>query len=154
MTINISSIRTPNNKINKQVYDVVSITGTLRTSCAVENPKIQIDISNMAAADLIKFNKANYAQIPEFNRYYFITDRTMVTDKIVELSLTVDVLKTYADQIMAQDCLIDRSEYYGSPYVVDNERPVYNFPMTVTKLFPGSLDDFHFYLTVATSLES
>lgn len=41
----------------------------------------------------------NYAQIPELQRYYFITDINLIKSNVFNLKLRVDVLKTYQQDI-------------------------------------------------------
>jgi len=147
MSFNISLYNTASepNKINKILENGVSISGTLKESCSIENPVIVIDMVNQSSVFLSK----NYAYISEFGRYYFITDKTIEGANLLRLSLKVDVLMSYAYQITNTPVLIERSEEMASPHITDNSRPMFNYPMVLTKKFSGSFDSFHFYLTTA-----
>ena len=143
MTLNLYTISDEPNKINKTLGSATSLTGTLREPTEVENPVIQIEgVSNIGS---------NYAYISEFGRYYFITDKRMDSDKLMTLTLKVDVLMTYKSAILTTPMIIERSEQNGNNYLNDNQRPIFNTPMTLTKKFPKSFDSFHFYLTTSAS---
>src|SRR5699024_8337740 len=45
----------------------------------------------------------NYAYIPAFERYYFIENITLQSNNINVLTLKVDVLKTYENEILNSD---------------------------------------------------
>ena len=66
----------------------------------------------------------NYAFIPEFNRYYFVTDVVTLQNDMYSISLRCDVLMTYRLDIMNQSAFINRSESNYSPDLVDNLYPV------------------------------
>lgn len=149
MTIILYTTASEENRINKVLTTVTTLTGTLREDTNVENPYITIDMTN-TQTDILK---CNYAYITEFGRYYFIIDKKIINNNFIELQLRVDVLKTYATEILNNEVLIERSEFYNEPYIVDNQRMAYNFPMVLTKKFSTGFDSPHYYLTVASSVE-
>lgn len=53
---------------------------------------------------------SNYVHIPEFNRYYFITEIDNYTASLVRLHLTTDLLMTYQDTILNSPMLITATE--------------------------------------------
>ena len=122
MTVTLYKIDDPNNLIRKAVGSGTSIGGTMRQACDVESPVITIDISTLTAAERSAVLNANYMYIAEFGRYYFITNRNYLTDKLYELSTHVDVLMTYQDQIMNQEIIVDRAETYYTPHIVDSQK--------------------------------
>lgn len=63
----------------------------------------------------------NYVYIPQFNRYYFIDNVTVVRTNLYQLSCSVDVLMSNASQLNALNLLVERSEVVRQPYIVDNE---------------------------------
>lgn len=143
MTIKLYKISDEPNKIQKTLGTAIDVSGTLRQPSSVESPVVQIQIST-------RFN-CNYAYIQEFNRYYFITDKTMDTNTLMTITLKVDVLMTYATDILYTPMLLERSEVYPENYLTDSQRAILNYPMTLTKKFPSSFDSFHYYLTTAAS---
>ena len=77
---NISDNRT----IRKKLLNEFSLTGTLRDSCSLIEPVINIESSNV-----LRFN---YAYIPDFQRYYFVKEITNLRKNIWTLELEVDPL--------------------------------------------------------------
>ena len=141
MTLTLYRTDSEVDKMYKSLSGSYQITGTLK------------DPTNMLSADIkcqlsSTYLDRNYAYIPEFGRYYFITDKTIEGTELVTLHLQVDVLMTYADVVSRQPMLIERSEGNVNEYLADSMRPIFNYPMTLTKKFPNSFDPFNFYLTV------
>ena len=155
MTLTFYSTASPMEQVNKSLSTGVSIAGVLRDVTETENPKIiGLDISTLSNTDKAAVLAANYVYITEFNKYYFIAKHYKRNDKLIDFDLSVDVLQSFSSQILEQFCLIERSENYNSPYINDSMRPSYNFPMVLTKAFSGSFNALHYYLTVASSVET
>lgn len=102
MTIDLMTNNQPKNKINKTPTTVLSLTGTLKDDTSVMDPVILIESASFPSA-------ANYAKITEFGRYYYIEDIVNKGAKLWEISLHVDVLKTYASVIMSSPCIIAKT---------------------------------------------
>lgn len=152
MTLTLYTTSSERNRIGKSLVQQIQITGTLRAgdSGNMINPTITIEST---AANISTVLSCNYAYITEYNRYYFIGDKKTVSDKLVELPLECDVLESFKTSILENDVLVGRSEQNTSDYISDGQRPLYNFPMVLTKEFPYGMNSLHFYLTVATSYE-
>lgn len=104
MKITLYSNTSEPNRMNKTLTTIGSVDGTLRTQSSVINPVIRI------ATDL-NFSNVNYMYIDEFHRYYFINDIVSVRTGIWEISAHVDVLSTYANELLQLPCVIGRNEY-------------------------------------------
>lgn len=65
----------------------------------------------------------NYCYIPMFNRYYFMSEPTILTGNRVQYKLTVDVLTTYANEIKNSEQVIIRDNT-GSTYIPDTKLPL------------------------------
>lgn len=153
MTITFYNTDSPKNKIGKNKTTIVALSGVLRDPTDKETPTMRIDTSSLSGAMVTSLMNANYAHIDSFDRYYFINNKTPETNKLISFDMESDPLDSFAAELMIQNCLLDRTQYNGSQYIIDNMRPSYNFPMVLTKKFPYSLDQLKFYLTVATSSE-
>lgn len=57
-----------------------------------------------------KITGSNYVHIPNFNRYYFITNVENYTANLVRIDLTCDLLMTYKDVILNTPVLITATE--------------------------------------------
>lgn len=62
----------------------------------------------------------SYAYISDFSRYYFITNIEVLPGQEMRLSLHVDVLMTYKDQIKACNSRVTRSQSNYDPMISDN----------------------------------
>ena len=81
----------------------------------------------------------NYAEIPDFNRKYFITDIKLVRENLYEVSLHVDVLGTYDSQIRGVKADIKRQENKFNTYLDDPEFHIYNNSFIQVQKFSGSV---------------
>lgn len=120
-----------NYRITKSLISKYTESCTLKDGCSIENPVILIANANNMA-------DCNYMYIPEFNRYYFITDIVSVRNGLWEISGHVDVLMTYANEIKACQATFKRQEHLFNLYLDDPEFKTYNNTDIVTKLFTGS----------------
>lgn len=96
------------NKINKSISRELTMDGNLRDECSVINPTILVEHSNLS--------NYNYVYIPEFKRYYFITEMTIVRNNLWRISLKVDVLESFKSDILNLSCIVDKQQYenYGN----------------------------------------
>ena len=96
------------NKIGKSLSKELTMDGNLRDECSVINPTILVEHSNLS--------NYNYVYIPEFKRYYFITEMTIVRNNLWRISLKVDVLESFKFNILNLSCIVDKQQYenYGN----------------------------------------
>ena len=109
MEIRLCNNNSEKNKINKSITAGITLSGTLRNSSNVVTPTIIINIENPTIY--------NYAYIPEFKRYYFITDYISVRTGIWQINLKSDVLMSFKDSILASRVLVNKSESNGNNYL-------------------------------------
>ena len=117
--------------ITKTLSTGYQLTGSLRNESSVINPSILIEIDNPSSY--------NYAYISEFNRYYFITDIISVRTNLWRINMSVDVLMSFASDILDLDVIvsdISSGENPVSTYIegeqwkstVKTKTDVINFP--------------------------
>ena len=100
--------------MNKQIWvHSVGYSGTLRNDSNVVNPSILL---NAAADDIAD---CSYMEIPAFNRKYYITDITSVSNSQSIVSGHVDVLETYKGDIKSSTGIVSRSSSAGDPFIND-----------------------------------
>ena len=99
--------------ITKTVTGGTTVSGTLMNESNVVNPSILI---NAAADDIAGYN---YMTISAFNRSYYITDITSVSNTQSIVSGHCDVLSTYAAAIKASHGIVSRSTSAGDPLIND-----------------------------------
>lgn len=114
-------------KVNKSgaLQNATNVTDTFRIKekCSILNPVIELATTTIESGGL-QLSALNYAYIERFNRYYFITDIKYMNDNLVELTLDIDVLMTYAGQILNSSQEVTRAESINSKNFIDTERPV------------------------------
>lgn len=77
--------------VSKTLTDGLTVNGALRNSNNVIQPYVEM------TADVTNYN---YAYIPQYKRYYFVTGYRVVRTGLFSVSLSVDVLMTYKDAIL------------------------------------------------------
>ena len=101
--IHLTNYNGEKNRINKNVSFLVKLQGTLRESSDVVNPSILVESPVDAICGF------NYAYIPVFKRYYYITNCTAYRDNLTVITMSVDVLFTYKETILNSPAIIVRS---------------------------------------------
>ena len=129
------------NTIGKTLTEESARTGTLKDGGSVLSPSVVLTGENLSGF--------NYAYIPQFSRYYFIKEITSVKSGLWEISMRVDVLESYKEQIKAQKAVVERQENEYNLYLNDPEWKVYTNKQVLTREFPsGFLDSGNYFLTV------
>lgn len=134
MTIQFYKIADMANKINKRIPDTPALTiqGTLKDRCSMLDPVITIQ--NSSVPDY------NYAYIPEFNRYYFVSPATNLGAVLWSVTMHVDVLYTYRQQIMTAPCIVAKSSSSYNLYLNDNNYKCYSNPHIFCENWPSGFD--------------
>ena len=102
--------------LSKSTSLIKKVTCKIKEGTSIINPTVII--KKLSDGHI---RKCNYAHISEFGRYYFINDITEAPANQLEISMHVDVLKTYSSQIRGISTLILRQENIFSPYYEDKE---------------------------------
>ena len=123
---------------------IKTVKCTLKENTSILNPVLKV--SKISVGNI---KKLNYLYIPDFARYYFITDIIECTGNILELHCKVDVLFSYKDDIKGITTLILRQENINNPYIEDAQLLVRS-NRTYEKINVGKVGDSsnHYYLTV------
>lgn len=100
----------------KTITNGTTYSVQLKENTTIENPVIIVTGYN-------EIDK-NYCYIADFNRYYFIGDKTILTGNRTEIELNVDVATTYATEILNSEQLIMRNEYIGLNMIPDTQHPI------------------------------
>lgn len=116
MTLELMNTSADKRYLSKSTSVVKKVNCKIKEGTSIINPTVII--GKMSASSI---RKCNYAYISDFGRYYFINDIIETTANQLEISMHVDVLKTYASQIRSISTLILRQEHVYSPYYEDKE---------------------------------
>lgn len=98
----------------------------------------------------------NYCYIPSFGRYYFVQSATILTNDIIQYSLSVDVLATWRAEILASSLYVLRSaSSYNLKLVDDTWTHTTDFSETVNTIqLPGYNENGCYILTVVNNEDS
>ena len=150
------------NVVDKEFNQIFSVQGTLKAPSSIIDPVVTILLSNNDAFRV----QFNYAYIPVFGRYYYVTNivaSTGVVDdasqttpqphQLWEVHMHVDVLMSFKDQIRAQSAVVARQEKKYNLMLDDGFFMTYQNPKLQTKLFsvPDPFETQEFVLVVAGS---
>lgn len=134
MDITLYKNSSEKNKISKNLSNGHTLSGTLRNESNVVSPTIIINIDNPTSY--------NYAYIPMFGRYYFITDFVSLRTGIWQVSMHVDVLMSYKEQIKNLNVIINNSEETGANNYLSGKQWITNVKNTTNIVnFPNGLND-------------
>lgn len=84
---------------------------------------------------------ANYLYCSDLDRYYFINDYTLLTGNRIDLTCTVDVLKTAENSINQITATIVRQEKQGISILPDSNILVQNYNIVDIYSFSGGFDN-------------
>ena len=133
------------NDVNKTFTTLATLQGNLVDDCDVMNPSIRISI---AGENYIR--TCNYAYIPAFARYYFLTKPpTVLTTGMWQYDFHVDVLMSYRDRLMRQSGIVSLQEKIGTQYIDGEQFKAFQNTMIYTEPFPNGFSGRSFILTVA-----
>ena len=116
-------------QINKTLIEEKVFEGTVRDNVDVMNPVVRF-----FSSEILRYN---YCYIPDFQRYYFITSVTAVSNDIYDVNFTTDVLMSFRGEILQYPVIVDKQSQKdnGDEYIDDSSlvtdnllfSSVYNF---------------------------
>ena len=110
MDIHLYNTADDDNVLNKTLTDELIISDVkLKNPVNINNPILSLS-SKIIYDDgqTYETKDYNYIYIPVFEKYYFIENITLQSNNINVLSLKVDVLKTYENEILNSDLYVEK----------------------------------------------
>ena len=133
-----------NRCIRKNLLNELSLSGTLRDSCNLIEP-----VLNIQNESVIRYN---YAYIPDFKRYYFIKKITSLRKGLWTIEFEVDPLMSFKGDILALQVVVDKqsSDSIGDEYIDDGSLVADNNTFTsIYNLSKGFNDHGEYILITA-----
>lgn len=127
----------PTHQIRKNVSTIATLTGTFRDSVDIMRPIVRIERTSPVGF--------NYVYISAFNRYYFVDEVTIVRTGILDLHLSVDVLDSFASEILANTAIIDKQANVYNLYLNDDSIKIRQDPLITTFEFPHGVFENNAY---------
>lgn len=112
--------------INKNLTLVGTFECNLKTPVDAEQPEILLNATNVTA---------NYAYIPLYNRYYYLTPLTQHNNMMVYKGLS-DVLMSFKSGILSSPAVIARNPWRYDKYIHDPKIPIEARTARATFKFP------------------
>lgn len=113
MQVQIYKTSSERHRLSKSLTNQINKTCHILDGTSITDPVIVIGYD----ASILSHS---YAYITDFGRYYFITNMEVLPGQEIRLSLHVDVLMTYKDQIKACNARVTRSQSNYDPMISDN----------------------------------
>ena len=117
-----------NNTINKTLANETEFNIKLKGNTSITQPIVVLHSNN-----IILFN---YAYIPEFNRYYFVDKIELFPNGIYNITLKVDVLESFKNDIKNSYGMISRqtniNNYYNDGYESEIKKEVDLYRSNIT----------------------
>lgn len=107
------------NSFPKVLCEAIRYQGELRDECDILNPVLTIEGLNPDTT-------FNYCYIPDFKRYYFITESSVVRTGLIQFKLHVDVLQSWSKEILELEAIISRNEYDFNNHLEDTRIPAWS----------------------------
>lgn len=114
------------NSFPKVLGSAIRYQGELRDECDILNPVLTIEGLNPDTT-------FNYCYIPDFKRYYFITESSVIRTGLIQFNLHVDVLQSWSKEILELEAIISRNEYDFNNHLEDTRVPAWSNNMTSYK---------------------
>lgn len=145
MNVELYKTNSPKNKINKLLNSATIIQAKLLNDVNLQSPILLLQDNNNSF-----LTNYNYCYIPYFQRYYFIESMNKNINGLITIKLSVDVLMSFASDIMNSYANIVESE-------TPNEKSInHSHSDNVQKLVYNYLDKFDhtgkLYLTSSYSI--
>lgn len=123
--------------INKDISIIDDVSATIKGALSVENPVLILQYKSDIQPNV------NYVYIPEYNRYYFVTDIINLTGGRYEIHCKVDVLMSFKNDILNLSCIVDKqsSKDNANMYLDDGSFVVQSKEFVDTIDFPRGFND-------------
>lgn len=120
MEFTLMYTESPNAALVKEYTVNGGYSGTMRTAISALRPVIDVEIAD--ATNTIM--NSNYAYIQEFNKFYFIRNKTCMLKDLWRFELEEDVLMTYHVDILNTNGVVERQKDNYDMYLPDQKIPV------------------------------
>lgn len=148
MVAKIFKTKSAPNVVNKVLTEVVAFDEVIfKEETSLLNPTIIINgVSNSSSYNIEDIGTSNYFSIPKVNRYYFITDITMMRGGRVAITGKVDVLMSFKTDIIGSTQLIVRQEKKTNNFLIDTDIPLSSKKQVIEHEFGESIVDSGYYI--------
>lgn len=121
--------------INKNLIVGETFEGQARDEVNILTPVVLFDTD-----EILRYN---YAYIPQFQRYYSITDKNVFREGLFMVSFSVDVLMSFRGHILQLTAVVDKQSMpeNGDEYIDDSSLVTDNLMFTTVYNYPDGFND-------------
>lgn len=123
--------------INKNLVKLYDLTGDFRQPLTLMNPVFVVTGTDNQGSFL--GNSCNYCEIE--GNYYYLMDYQIMPKGAIQISLHLDVLMTYKEQINNLEVMLDRSSNATDKDIADQMLPLSANKDITTQDFPRGLSE-------------
>ena len=128
---------------------ISQIGNNITNAVIKENVSVTDPVFTLKAYSGFNPATANYCYIDELNRYYYITDITILTPDVYLISCHVDVLMSFKSDILDNTAVIARQQNLHDYYLNDGVfKTKAKSTFDIIK-FPNGFTSNYYFLTVA-----
>ena len=125
LTVTLYNNSSAHNVVRKHKTQLRQITGVLKENCYME--RITMNVKYFA-----DYYRCNYAYIPEFHRYYYVTVE-LIEGGQVRLIMKSDALSSFYDGYKNSKIIAKRSSSHCNPNIVDTASPFKPQPIIISR---------------------
>ena len=119
--------------LDKNITTLATYNGYMKNESSILNPVVRIE----GAFNIGNLVNANYMYLPDYRRYYYITDISQIRANLVEITGRVDVLMSFKDEIRLCSGIVRKNANEYNVYLDDGSLKVYQNKLIITKEFPS-----------------
>ena len=113
MTIKLLKTSSDENVVNKSYSTIATL------SASQANEEIKIDTPEIIINYDVTYLPCNYVKIDEFNRFYYVREKSVINGNQLRFSLESDPLMSFKNAIFGSQCIAGRSTSHPNMNIVD-----------------------------------
>ena len=145
MTLGLYENKSDEKVVNKSITQLETYEGFLKASSSITNPVIQIE----GVFNIYNNGNVNYMYLPDYRRFYYITDIIQIRANLVEIHGRVDVLMSFKDELKKCTGILRKGENNYNMYLDDGSLKVFQNKQLQMLEFPSGFPSENFILVMA-----
>lgn len=142
MNIEFYQNKSDDRVVSKSLDSISTLSACeIKEDCSIINPVFLVSGSVSSFADV------NYCYVPDFLRYYYITDIKTAGNGMTEISCRVDVLMSFSAAFLERDAIVARNQGEFNLMLDDSEFRLYADPHIITRAFSSGFSDPTYIIT-------
>lgn len=142
MDVKLYNTNDEQNVIGKQKTLIDTASCVIKGNISYENPVVLLAYDGDVADSI------NYMEIPELNRFYFITDMINLTGGRYEIHAKVDVLESFESAIRGLSVITDKMISGANLFIDDGSYVCENKEFNTVLNFPDGFNDDGEYILI------